>query len=84
MRIDDAPDASRAALTCWNELPSRPNQCRVDLGEGADVVYPDEPVTLESGDALTVVARLPKTADCPANYKYAAFATDNRLSNSAI
>ncbi len=59
VKIDDAPDASRAALYLLERIaqPSLTN-VRVELGEGADVVYPDEPVTLENGDALTVVARL--------------------------
>lgn len=66
VRIDDAPDASRAALYLLERIaqPSLTN-VTVDLGEGADVVYPDEPVTLESGDALTVVARLPKDRGLP-------------------
>ena len=59
VRIEDAPDASRAALYLLERIaqPSLTN-VRVELGEAADVVYPDEPVTIESGDALTVVARL--------------------------
>lgn len=59
VRVDDAPDASRAALHLLERIaqPSL-SHVRVDLGEGADVVYPDEPVTLENGDALYVVARL--------------------------
>lgn len=59
VRIEDAPDASRAALYLLERV-AQPSLTgvKVELGEGADVVYPDEPVTLESGDALTVVARL--------------------------
>ncbi len=59
VRIEDAPDASRAALYLLERV-AQPNLTgvRVELGEGADVVYPDEPVTIESGDSLTVVARL--------------------------
>ena len=59
VRIEDAPDASRAALSLLERV-AQPSLTgvRVELGEGADVVYPDEPVTIESGDSLTVVARL--------------------------
>ncbi len=67
VRIEDAPDASRAALYLLERIaqPSLTN-VRVELGEGADVVYPGDPVTLESGDALTVVARLRADRGVPA------------------
>ena len=47
VRIEDAPDASRAALYLLERV-AQPNLTgvKVELGEGADVVYPDEPVTL--------------------------------------
>ena len=66
VRIDDAPDAARAALLLLEKIsqPSLTN-LRVQLGEGADGVFPDEPVTLENGDALTVVARLRSDRKAP-------------------
>lgn len=59
VRIDDRPEAARAALHLLERAaqPSLTN-VRVELGEEADVVYPEAPVALEGGDALPVIARL--------------------------
>ena len=61
VRIDDRPEAARAALHLLERAaqPSLTN-VRVELGEEADVVYPEAPVALEGGDALPVIARLRK------------------------
>jgi tetratricopeptide (TPR) repeat protein len=59
VRIDDRPEAARAALHLL-ERAAQPSltQVQVELGEEADVVYPEAPVALEGGDALPVIARL--------------------------
>lgn len=65
VRIEDAPDASRAALSLLERV-AQPSLTgvRVELGEGADVVYPDEPVTIERrfSDCGGPAARRPKHA----------------------
>ena len=59
VRIEDRPEAARAALHLLERAaqPSLTN-VQVELGEHADVVYPEGKVALEGGDALPVIARL--------------------------
>lgn len=59
VRIEDRPDAARAALHLI-ERAAQPGltEVRVALGEEADVVYPEAPVSVEGGDALPIIARL--------------------------
>ena len=66
VRIDDRPEAARAALYLL-ERAAQPSvtEVRVELGEEADVVYPEAPVALEGGAALPVVARLRKDRGAP-------------------
>lgn len=58
LRIEDRPEAARAA-TYLVERAARPRltDVRVTLGEEADLVYPEGAVSIEAGEALTILGR---------------------------